>query len=205
MPPQLSQTERTAFLAFMASDEAVRERHPLHRASPLRARHTVRFNEPHLRGSDRVERIYVSVECLLRSGLTLKEACFEVHRWWPYVPETIRRLHNDFKSRHPWRTLLPNTDLLYRRWYQLSVVHREWVWGKIGSWLMGGFPGSQFGAEYRKRDGTLVRQVYCGFTNLSHAGLLSTLRICAPAHTHTADIERFVTAFFADAKSCKQS
>lgn len=153
-PGPLTGEAVTAFVCFVRSDEAQRlsvrgRRQKL----PLLARHVSYGVKAHLRrGSDRSERIYVSVTALQKAGSNNYQACSEVAGRWgsrlggsrrgrprrnPGSPEfadrveTVRSTYNSFRLRHPWKEQLPEHDLVYELWCWQFLRFQQWVADKV--------------------------------------------------------------------------
>lgn len=133
-----------AFVCFVYSDEARRPSVRGRRQKfPLQGRQVSYGVKVYSRrGSDRTERIYVSVTALQETGLGNYQACCEVANRWDSElggsrrgrrrktsrsrepadkVETVRSIYNGFKLRHPWKEQLPERDLVYEQWCRNSV------------------------------------------------------------------------------------
>ncbi len=189
----------TAFVCFVLSDEAQRPSVRGRRQKlPLQARHIsygVRVN--FRRGSDRAERIYVSVTALQKGGFTNYQACCEVagrlesrlgasRRGRPRAHpgsgeladkvETVRSIYNRFKLRHPWKEKLPERDLVYDQWCSQFRLFQQWVVARVLSAVRGGLSGEKFAEELALRRGLGGRLNYQALAGLGQDGLAACLK-----------------------------
>jgi hypothetical protein len=142
-----------AFLCFVHSDEAQRPSVRSRRQKlPLNGRH-VSYGVKALprRGSDRPERLYVSVQSLQEAGSNNYQACCEVADKWKSklggsrrgqkrtlrsrefadLVEIVRSAYNSYKRRHPWKEKLPEHDLVYEQWCWQFRCFQQWVAGRV--------------------------------------------------------------------------
>jgi hypothetical protein len=146
--PTLSAEESITVARVILADEAERPtltpRHGRPK-EPLQGEFVLYFGTAEWRrGTDVSERIYASVEILMRAGQSYKEACIEVatilgHRLgvsgrgrkptsamprdFSRLANNIRVRHREFRKRHPWKESLPCRDQIVEKW----VIHAMWV------------------------------------------------------------------------------
>jgi hypothetical protein len=143
--PVLTRAERPDFLAWLFSEESVARRpkdRKLARKAGLLGTHVSKQHCSYLHGSDLTERMYVAVQEFQRSGFTRRAACANVAKLpFPVLQshlgmsrrgrpsahpagskferktETIRSIVNSYlKNQHPWRSLLPERDLIVEQY-----------------------------------------------------------------------------------------
>jgi len=148
------------------------------------------------RGSDRAERIYVSVTALQEGGFTNYEACCEVAARWETKlgtsrrgrprtnlrsqefadkVETARSLYNGFKLRHPWKENLQERDAVYGGWCSRFHMFQQWVADIILSGIGRGLSGEKFAEELALRRGQGGRINYQDLAGLGKEGLAACL------------------------------
>ena len=188
----------TAFVCFVLSDEAqrpsVRARRP---KLPLQARHVSYGVKAHpRRGSDRAERIYVSVTALQGAGFDNYQACCEVaarlepklggsrrgrprrtHRSREFADkvETVRSIYNRFKLRHRWKEHLPERDLVYEQWCWQFRFFQQWVADKMLPAAGESGPRWELAEELALRAGHGGRLNYEALAGLGRDGLIACL------------------------------
>ncbi len=188
----------TAFVCFVRSDEANRPSVRGRRQKlPLQGRQvSYGVKVHHRRGSDRTERIYVSVVALQGAGFDNYQACCEVatrwdsklggsrrgrHRTTPGSRqsadkvETVRSIYNSYKLRHPWKEKLPEQDLVYEKWCGQFRLFQQWVADKVLPAIAGGVSGKKFAEELALRAGRGGRLNYEAFVGLGQDGLTACL------------------------------
>ncbi len=213
----------TALICFVLSDEAQRPSVRSRRQKlPLQGRHVSYGAKVHLRrGSDRAERIYVSVTALQKGGLTNYQACCEVAgrlesklggsrrgrprrttraREFADKVETVRSIYNRFKLRHPWKEKLPERDLVYEQWCWRFQFFQQWVVDIILSAIKRGLSGEKFAEELAHGRGQGGRNNYRALAGLGQDGLAACLKSCRSQRTAppllAAQVKRFVRKFF---------
>ena len=213
----------TAFVCFVLADEAQRPSVRGRRQKlPLQGRHVSYGVKVHLRrGSDRSERIYVSVTALQNGGLSNYQACCEVAGRWATKlggsrrgrprktsrardfadkVETVRSIYNRFKLRHPWKEQLPERDLVYEQWVSRFHFFQQGVAGRVLSAVSEGLSGQKFAEELALRRGHGGRMNYEALSGLGQDGLAACLnswrsqRIEPPLSA--TQVKRFVREFF---------
>jgi hypothetical protein len=213
----------TAFVCFVHSDEAKR---PCERGRrqklPLQGRHVSYGVKAHARrGSDRPERIYVSVTALQGTGSNNNQACCEVADRWksklgasrrgrprrtPRFPEfadkveIVRSMYNSFKLRHPWKEKLPEHDLVYEQWCWRFRLFQRWVADRVLSAVAAGVSGQKYAEELAVRTGQGGRNNYHALEGLGQDGLTACLNSWRQQGTQSqlaSDlVQRFVKEFF---------
>jgi len=212
-----------AFLCFVRSDEAQRRSVRGRRQKlPLQARH-VSYGVKAFprRGSDRSERIYVSVTALLELGFDNSQACCEVADRWKsklghsrrgrprktlrpreFVDqvEIVRSTYNSFKLRHPWKEKLPERDLVYEQWCWRFDFFQQWVAGRVLSAVAGGVSGQRFAEDLALRSGQGGRNNYDALAGLGGHGLAACVNSWgypkARSEPAPQQVERFIREFF---------
>src|SRR5713226_4571649 len=160
----------TAFVCFVLSDEAQRPSVRGRRQKlPLQGRQVSYGVKVYpRRGSDRSDRIYVSVTALQVASSENYQACCEVadrlkstlgasRRGRPRrIPrarefadkvETVRSIYNRFKLRHPWKEKLPERDLVYEQWCWRFRLFQQWVADVVLTAIDGGVSGRKLAEE----------------------------------------------------------
>jgi hypothetical protein len=227
LPPPwpLSGEAAIAFVAFVLSDEArrasIRGRRP---KVPLQGRHVSYGLKSDLRrGSDRAERIYVSVIALQKAGYGNYQACCEVaarlepklgasrrgrprktprSREFADKVETVRSIYNSFKIRHPWKEELPERDLVYEQWLSRFRLFQQWAVGRVLSAVGRGVSGQAFAEELALRAGQGGRINHEALVSLGEEGLTACLNSwlgqgsSQPWELSSEQVRRFVKEFF---------
>jgi hypothetical protein len=213
----------TAFVCFVLSDEAQRSSVRGRRQKlPLQGRHVSYGVKAHpRRGSDRPERIYVSVTALQGTGSNNNQACCEVADRWESklgasrrgrpkrTPrsrefadkvEIVRSMYNSFKLRHPWKENLPEHDLVYEQWCWRFRLFQRWVADRVLSAVAAGVSGKKFAEELAVRAGRGGRNNYDALAGLGHDGLSACLNSWRRQGTQSQlasdQVQRFVKEFF---------
>jgi len=212
-----------AFVCFVLSDEARRPSIRGRRQKlPLQGRH-ISYGVKSLtrRGSDRTERMYVSVTGLQKAGFDNYQACCEVAdrlgsklgasrrggprrnprtREFADKVETVRSIYNSFKLRHPWKEKLPERDSVYEQWCWRFRLFQQWVADKILPSVGRGVSGQAFAEELALRSGQGGRINYEALAGLGQDGLAACLNSWQPQRTEprlaSAQVKRFVKEFF---------
>jgi hypothetical protein len=158
--PEITAEFAAKFLSWLLSEKQIcrRSQDPrLRRRAGLLSAHVSRQKCTYLHGSDIVERIYVAVRVLQRCGLHNRRACAKVVRLLPpellggslrgrpskkaklrinefsRKVETVRSLVNSFsKKQHPWRSQLPERDLLVAYY----VAQFLWLQERDATWRL---------------------------------------------------------------------
>lgn len=212
-----------AFVCFVLSDEAQRPSVRGRRQKlPLQGRQvSYGVKAQPRRGSDRTERIYVSVAALQSAGLDNYQACCEVaarlgptlgtsgrgrprinphSRQFADKVETVRSVYNSFKLRHPWKEKLPERDLVCEQWCWRFRLFQQWVADTILPQLGGGVSGQTFAEELALSLGQGGRINYRALAALGKDGLLECLNSWQSQGTEprlaSAQVKRFVKDFF---------
>jgi hypothetical protein len=213
----------TVFISFVLSDEAQRPSVRSRRQKlSLQGRYVSYGVKVYLRrGSDRAERIYVSVTALQKGGLTNYQACCEVAgrlesklggsrrgrpRTKPRSPEfadkveTVRSIYNRFKLRHPWKEKLSERDLVYEQWCWRFRFFQQWVADLILSAVKRGLSGEKFAEELAHGRGQGGRNNYRALAGLGQDGLVACLNSWPSQRTAppllATQVKRFVREFF---------
>jgi hypothetical protein len=211
------------FVSFAPTKQSGRRYEAADRGFPLQGRQVSYGVKVHSRrrGSDRAERIYISVTALQEAGSNNYEACCEVadrwdsklggsrrgrHRKTPGPREfgdkveTVRSTYNSFKLRHPWKEKLPEHDLVYEQWCWRFRLFQQWVAGRVLSALAGGVSGQKFAEELALRAGQGGRNNYDALAGLGRDGLTACLKSRPEQGTQSPwtseQIQRFVGEFF---------
>jgi hypothetical protein len=212
-----------AFVCFVHSDEAQRPSVRGRRQKlPLQARGVSYGVKAHpRRGSDRTERIYVSVTALQVAGSSNYHACCDVADRWEsklgasrrgrprrtlrsrqFVDkvETVRSIYNRFKLRHPWKEKLPERDLVYEQWCSRFRLFQQWAADRFLSALGGGASGQKFAEELAVRAGQGGQNNYEALAGLGQNGLTACLNSWRPqgeeSQLASDQVQRFVKEFF---------
>jgi hypothetical protein len=213
----------TAFVCFVHSDEAKRPSVRGRRQKlPLQGRQVSYGVKAHpRRGSDRPERIYVSVTALQKAGFDNSQACCEVADKWKsklgssrrgrprrtLLPrefadkvEIVRSMYNSFKLRHPWKEKLPERDLVYDQWCSRFRLFQQWVADRVRSAVAASVTGQKFAEELARRAGQGGRINYDALVGLGQDGLTaclnSWLQMREQSHMTLEHVQRFVGEFF---------
>jgi hypothetical protein len=229
LPPRpLNRKECIAFVAFMASDEATRQGTRGHRQKlPMRGRHVTWSGKSYLRGSDRSERIYVSVRALEYAGESNQQACRVVAPWWALelgksqrgrpkrhqrtpdlldTVETVRSVYNSFKARAiPGKKRLPNRDFVYVQWYFRFRFFQQWFGGLLHDPIRRRMNGQAFAESLlaRSRGGPIIHEAVTSLTRDGIVAMLETLPHQGSDQTQ-AEIEQFADEFLAFVPTTKQ-
>jgi hypothetical protein len=211
-----------AFLCFVYSDEAQRSSVRGRRQKlPLQGRHvSYGVNALGRRGSDRPERLYVSVKALQEAGSNNYQACCEVADRWKSrlggshrgrkknlgsrefadLVEIVRSIYNSYKRRHPWKEKLPEHDLVYEQWCWQFRCFQQWVGGRVQPAICEGKSGHSFAEELALRSGPGGRNNYNALAGLGRDGLTACLNSSrqpgAQSSLPPEQIQRFVREFF---------
>ena len=213
----------TAFLCFVHSDEAKRPSVRGRRQKlPLQARH-VSYGVKALprRGSDRAERLYVSVKALQEAGSNNYQACCEVaDRWQSRLGESrrgrpkrthgsrefvdkveiVRSIYNSYKLRHPWKERLPEHDLVYEQWCWQFRSFQQWVADRILSAVARGVSGQKLADELALRTGQGGRNNHDALAGLGRDGLTACLNSWPQqgkeSQLASEQVQQFVGEFF---------
>ncbi len=218
----------TAFVCFVLSDEAHRPSVRGRRQKlPLQGRHVSYGVKAHpRRGSDRTERIYVSVTALQGAGFDNYQACCEVaerlesklgtsrrgrHRRTPRSREfadkveTVRSIYNRFKLRHPWKEKLPEHDLVYEQRCWRFRIFQQWVADRVLAAADRDVSGRELAEELvlRTRQGGRIN--YEALAGLGRDGLTACLNSWRPqggqSQLAAEQVQRFVKEFFSWAET----
>lgn len=217
-----------AFVCFVLSDEAQRPSVRSRRQKlPLQGRHvSYGVKAQPRRGSDRTERIYVSVTALQMAGVDNYPACCEVagrlesklgasrrgrHRRTRRSPEfadkveTVRSVYSRFKLRHPWKEKLPEHDLVYEQWCRRFRLFQQWVADRVLAAMVGGVSGQKFAEELALRVGRGGRLNYEALAGLGRDGLTACLNSWRQPGTQSRvapeQVQQFVKEFFSWAET----
>jgi hypothetical protein len=213
----------TAFVCFVLSEQAQRPSIRGRRQElPLQARQVSYGVKAHpRRGSDRTERIYVSVTALQAAGFANYPACCEVAGRWESklgasrrgrprrTPrsreladkvEIVRSMYNSFKLRHRWKEKLPEHDLVYEKWCWQFRLFQRWVADRVLSAVAAGVSGQKFAEELALRADQGGRKNYEALAGLGQDGLTACLNSWRPQGTQpqlaSEQVRRFVKEFF---------
>jgi hypothetical protein len=223
VPGPLTGEAVTAFVCFVHSDEAQRPSVRGRRQKlPLQGRDVSYGVKAHLRrGSDRTERIYVSVTALQVAGFDNYQACCEVAGRWESklggsrrgrpgkTPrsrelvdkvEIVRSIYNRFRLRHPWKGKLPEHDLVYEQWCWRFRLFQRWVADRVLSAVAAGVSGQKFAEELSVRAGQGGRNNYDALAGLGQDGLTACLNSWPQqgeqSQLVSEQVQRFVKEFF---------
>ena len=218
----LTDEEVKAFLCFVHSDQAQRPSVRSRRQKlPLSGRH-VSYGVKALprRGSDRPERLYVSVKALQEAGASNYQACCEVADKWKSrlggsrrgrkrtrhsrefadLVEIVRSAYNSYRVRHPWKEKLPKQDLVYEQWCWQFRFFQQWVAGRVLPAIREGESGKRFAEQLALRSGRGGRNNYDALAGLGPAGLTACLKSRRPLGAQSpkasAKVHRFAREFF---------
>jgi hypothetical protein len=222
-PGPLTDEAVTAFVCFVLSDEAKRPSVRGRRQKlPLQGRHVSYGVKAYpRRGSDRTERIYVSVRALQEAGFDNYQACCDVaerlesklgtsrrgrprrtprSREFADKVETVRSIYNRFRLRHRWKEKLPERDLVYEQWCWRFRFFQQWVVDRMVSAVGGGVSGRMLAEELALRAGQGGRINYDALAGLGEGGLTACLNSYRPqgkqSQLASEQVQRFVRDFF---------